>query len=81
MNGSNHNESQATAEMCLPNSNHLEAIGTYLQVSSLLNALGESLVTNPSMWPQLSSSLEYFFLLALLVRIGPGCAQTGSVYT
>jgi hypothetical protein len=45
MNGSNHNESQSTIEARLPNSNHLEAIGTYHQLSSLLKAFGESLVT------------------------------------
>jgi hypothetical protein len=44
MNGSNHHKSQSTAER-LPNSNHLEAIGTYPQVSGLLKAFGESLVT------------------------------------
>jgi hypothetical protein len=36
--------------------------------------------SNPSMWPQLSSPLEHFFLsLSLLVHIGPGHVQTGSV--
>jgi hypothetical protein len=45
MSGSDHHESQSTAEARLPNSNHLEAIGTYHQVSGLLKAFGESLVT------------------------------------
>jgi hypothetical protein len=45
MNGSNHHENQSTAEARLPNSNHLEAIETYHQVSGLLKAFGESLVT------------------------------------
>ena len=45
MNGSNHHKSQSTVEAHLSNSNQLETIGTYPQVSGLLKAFGETLVT------------------------------------
>src|SRR5262245_37511055 len=47
---------------------------------ALQQALDDLGLPNPSMWPQLSSSLEHFFLfLALLVRSELGGAHTGSV--